>query len=529
MLKLLNLPQEVLVNIFSQTDFSDYVTLCRVHFTFFQIFQANMSLKYQIACQIAGVVDNRSCNIPLHKRFEILKRVESGWHYLDFDFERALRVQRPSNVSILVDGFFIAGDADSPTTIRYFKLPSCGEESQLRCLGGFTLNGDDDQCIFHVDLDISQDLIAIGTARSKAEENSPDISTVEIHLLQFSTGEPHPLAQIPTFSIGSPESAIDAFRITGKYATIIASSDFAVSLSVLDWTTSKVRMARDIICQNCLFDMIFLSQSLVLVSNPKDAALELYTIPEQDDAIAHEPILTLRLPAAKRRYSGILCETETRRSRSCTPHSPQPYHNSFEKSVISFAISIECQEWTEVNYSFLMVVHRSALVDLCLQKAQSPGSAIRCQWKSWGPKVTRWFPPPGTTPLFITAASGQRCAVINHTRDRLTVLDFNPLNILRCLHAKKRGDTDDWGVNRASSVVTSTSFIRHNAFKKKIASSLPYKSISHPSSFYRKNIFPASKMNLYLDNERVVQFAMKEKEWAILDISHVGRKSPSKA
>ncbi|KAG6812157.1 hypothetical protein H0H93_013976, partial [Arthromyces matolae] len=105
MTNLLDLPHDVLTNVLSHIDFSDYVALCHVDFIFFKIFGADMSLKYQVERQIAGVDDNPNSNISINDRSWALQRSEDGWDRGEFDFKCVVEVEHEASaLCALADG-----------------------------------------------------------------------------------------------------------------------------------------------------------------------------------------------------------------------------------------------------------------------------------------------------------------------------------------------------------------------------------------------------------------------------------------
>ncbi|KAG5640008.1 hypothetical protein DXG03_001795 [Asterophora parasitica] len=185
----LRFPPEIFVPILCYLDLRDIASAARVN-KLFHSYTKIQAVQYHIATQAALLADNPSSKLDVSTKLGLLKSREEGWAGLSFDWCRTVKVEHEaSNCLDLTGGVYVLGNAIE-NSIHYFKLPSTKDDpvqwSRI----------DMDHTIDNFGLSLDEhDLIAILT--SKQHPLQAEVDIYEIHLRQFSTGKPHPLAQLP--------------------------------------------------------------------------------------------------------------------------------------------------------------------------------------------------------------------------------------------------------------------------------------------------------------------------------------------
>ncbi|KAG6851881.1 hypothetical protein C0991_005308 [Blastosporella zonata] len=442
----LDLPNELILYVLYHLDLPEYLAISLVHSRFHPLIKSSPYLQYRFASQVAGVTNNPYCDLITHKRSLILKDREDSWSQMTFDFETQISVGHASKLFLVTDGVCLVGDR-SEAALHYFKLPSVADQPAI--WNKFVL----DEGLRVLDFDLAiydNDLVAIATLRPSS--TAPNIHFVEIQLLQFSTGHPHPQAHMPTLSVEETinlETIQISLQIAGQnisVATKIGEGDYFARLSVINWMTSTTQMT---IAMPTL-EIIFLSPTLLLVLNPRNAALDFYMIPSQTtistDPIV--PILSLSLPALEDTYhlDGLFCRSDLRIMPSVTPWSTKPFHTSEGHGILVIHMIVTNTRYFE--HSFSMIVHRSSLVKLSSAIAEPPSKLpVTMEWETWGPSVTCWFETSGTDAIWTVVAEGQRCVMLERSDPDehfdLMMLDFNPRNVGKLLDEQARKKAED--------------------------------------------------------------------------------------
>lgn len=134
--KLLNLPTEVLINIFENLNIRDVVQVQAVCQKLKQIYDDSSSLQYYAELEVAGMLDNPYCTIPVAEKLSKLRQREERWANLDPDFVSSTQTLRtPSGVYDVTPTTYLLGIAlsrDAPLTagLQSVRLPSSPSESQ---------------------------------------------------------------------------------------------------------------------------------------------------------------------------------------------------------------------------------------------------------------------------------------------------------------------------------------------------------------------------------------------------------------
>ncbi|KAF5376252.1 hypothetical protein D9615_008453 [Tricholomella constricta] len=316
---LLQLPPEIVVRILCFLDLAELASIIQADSTLHAYFKAFPILQYRFATQAAQVEDNpRSTHgSVVTERLALLNSREQGWARLNFDFQRTIPVRHhPTGIYDLVGGVYLLGD-DGRRRLHYCKLPSTPADPT----GWSHIDVD---CTFvDVGLNIYEhDLIAVVTTKPHPTER-------RCHILQFSTGKPHPLARSPVLFVSKsrwPRPSI-GIEIVGVHLALVI-THFLNPLQpcdqfyVFEWQTGTLKMK--VHAPNHTYaSVVFLSPTLLLLPNTRTAALDVWAIPAADTDAPTHALVTLALPQLAPGY--VLVRLASRGEPNPTTHpAPAP-------------------------------------------------------------------------------------------------------------------------------------------------------------------------------------------------------------
>ncbi|KAG6867361.1 hypothetical protein C0993_003846, partial [Termitomyces sp. T159_Od127] len=446
--------------------------------------------------------------------------LEDGWSTLHVDFQRTIPVRhQASGLYDLTAGACVLGDVDR-RTLHYCRLPQKPDDAVEWSHIPVGHQMVDFGLALH-----EHDLIAVLTLSPHAQH--PDCCMVELRLLQFSTGNAHPLAQTPVLFVEASDWAHPAvlIEIVGDHLVLVMTHAFlhfqpllSDRLYVYNWKTGTLKMAAYLPCQT-YHGVIFLSPTVLCLPNKRMNTLDVWLIP--DDSVVRpnsplpplKPFLYIGLPPLSRTHILLtsLCRAEPNPAPSGTPYSRQPSHPAPADAIAVFSVR-GVHRATMHTDTFTLFVHRRSL--LRLVRARHPDHSARAvaahplahvPWDQWGAQSARMFAATPSALAWITTTAGQRCAV-DLTRpweddddddegsaareQTVTVLDFNPGAVRRLC------DADDPSVV----VHLDESVIEHEMFEEPVKTCLPY--VSRVLSL--KNDSDVPFKGVLLDEERLL-------------------------
>ncbi|KAG6867944.1 hypothetical protein C0993_009256 [Termitomyces sp. T159_Od127] len=522
----LDLPAEVIIQIFSYLAFADMIAISSVSVFLRTCLTTSPQLQLRFASQVASVTSNSHCQLDLNDRLRLLRRLEDGWYKFRVDFNKTLPIlHEPFGIYDLTGGIYLMGDTNQKV-LHYCRLPSSVDES----MAWSRIDLDPSLSIVDVGLSIYEhDLIAVVSTKPTA--TNPLLLQVEIQLLQFSTGKPHPLARNPVLFVRNtfrPTASTIGIEVVGEYLALVTTpglSEAAARFCVFEWKTGAVLLDYPV-TSGTYCSIIFLSPTYIILPNGSSGTLDLFIIsPSNPDPSG--PILRLAFPAITPGYSirAIYGRSEPNPSPSGLPHSTRPFHPTPEDAIAIFKLHIrydgeDAHDWAD----FSMFTHRSTLLRLCEERSERPGETV--PWEQWGPPVTRWIDAE-IVPWWITTSAGQRC-VLSITPEAVglgsapfvMLLDFNPLAVKRALSVRCKRGKDGSNVDDCPEVNVESSSLESSVFEEVVVSALPYVSVVR---YLEENI---RFDGVLMDEERLLGLATDDDgRVKTIEVFHIGADS----
>ncbi|KAG6844656.1 hypothetical protein H0H87_005107 [Tephrocybe sp. NHM501043] len=497
--------------------------------------QNSLGLQYRFNVVPAGVVTNEHSSHDALDRIRSLRDRVEGWFHMQLDFRRFIPVINfPSGIYDLTGGIYFRGDSGRKT-IHYCELPSAPIDvavwKQVHV----------DKTLVDIGVSVYEhDLIAIMTFTP--HPSIPRRNVIEIHLLQLSTGKPHPLAKNPVLFISETRASQPSMliEIVGDHLVLVMSQHtphfhFLDSLRVFEWKTGVLKL--DVHrATRTYHDVIFLSPLILLLPNYNHNTLDIWQIPIGTEPAPTEPFLALALPGLTpgTLISNISCRAEPNPAPSGTPYSTAPFHDNPEDAIVVFNVQLH----TLRNSSYTLFVHRRALLRACttstlqdeagvthylpslLEDGLIPGKRARA-WADWGPDISRVLDASDIPLSWITTTAGQRAIVTyNEEGDEdeeiyqySMLLDFTPAAKDRVSRDIHRGlaELEDHQLM----VDPSEEFIFGLA--EPVRSKLPYVSIAMPFN-------PAwgDRFNGMLMDEERILVLLRDRERHMMEVLHIG-------
>ncbi|KAF8880305.1 hypothetical protein BD779DRAFT_1094616 [Infundibulicybe gibba] len=195
---LLELPTEILIQLLSFLPAVDLGACQLVNRHFRHLIAGSSQLKYLIAIENAGLEDNPSCkSFDISQRLEMVTQRELSWRKFQPNFVQTINIPRmPSGIYDLTNGVYLIG-ALNHLSLSYVSLPT----TPFQAATWSSINTD--RPIIDMGLAIYEhDLIGIvTTGLDHSIASTPARHYIELSLLSFKTGKPHPLAKNPKIPV----------------------------------------------------------------------------------------------------------------------------------------------------------------------------------------------------------------------------------------------------------------------------------------------------------------------------------------
>ncbi|KAG5649615.1 hypothetical protein H0H81_002831, partial [Sphagnurus paluster] len=338
---LLELPPELILRVLCHLDLIDLLRASQVHSKLHRTIQSFPVLQYRIATQSACVEDNEHSDLPVSERLRILKNREEAWATCRIDFWRTIPLpHKPSDIDDLTGGIYFSID-ESHHILHYLRLPSSiSDEVKWEKI-------DVPKRLIAIGLSIYQhDLIALITLSPHPKKE--DKNVLEIQLLKFSTGAPHPRADMSVLSVCelTDDDLAIYIEIVGPHLALNINFCSSISpnvqnyLCVFDWMTGERKMSIPLTL-NRYSGLVFLSEEIMLLPDANASALDVWYIPSTKTPCgktlipAPRPLLSLSMPCLSPTHDiiDLICHaapnpsvsfSELKTEKDSKPTSPQP-------------------------------------------------------------------------------------------------------------------------------------------------------------------------------------------------------------
>ncbi|TFK53869.1 hypothetical protein OE88DRAFT_1625482 [Heliocybe sulcata] len=450
-LQLLDLPAELLHRCLFFLDVLDLLNCRQINRLFNNIIQQSAALQYTIELFAACAEDNPSCALHVSEKLERLRRRQDSWSR--FVRHRTLSVDVQHAMSGMYDftgGVYILGEAGMETSfstiaLKYICLPSlddleAGKESNLPWHSMELTNA-----ILDTGTAIEEHDLIAPVGQRTANNNTPRTREIFIELIQFSTGQPHPLACMPMFTVVHEKEVLGhasvEIAIVGDLLALLLTFPLSPThvtddrLFVYNWKTATELIVHTA-DPRTYTTFTFISPTVLVMPNNDLATLELFDL---SAAGSDKPLIPvqLQLPPLRAR-SHILrteCASEPSPASPCPDRcSSQPFRESAENAVIIFHFLIHQEPLGNAVVPVSCIVHRRTLYEWFRRRRDSQSGTTVIRWPFWGPPGTRWFDTSEVEMQWTRTISGQRFASIREDRpSRISIMDFNRYKVRRMM------------------------------------------------------------------------------------------------
>ncbi|KAJ4490590.1 hypothetical protein J3R30DRAFT_106448 [Lentinula aciculospora] len=490
--QLTDLPTELIVLILSHLPASDLLACNLVNRPIYTVISNSVFLQYSIELYKACTLDNKSCTLSYLEKLEMLRRREEAWSNCKPTFDRVVPLNfTPGSVYDFSNAVYLLGDY-TRQRLHYLHLPKHPDEVPQWSV--FPSN--DNRHIVDFGLNLQEhDLIALVTAELQTYSSSPSMLSIDLSLRQFSTGNYHPLAKVPSIPIvvselrwGSPSVNLE---IVGKHLVLVTTfwrnPNSKCTVNVYEWETGKMVMING--NPESYSGVVFVSENIILLPNTETRALELWKIPGPNEDPPSAPLRQLALPrlmpqnilrfiSCRGEPNPIVINNQT--------HSDRPFHYDPPESVLLLHLRVH---GIHLSSLFTIFIHRRSLLNLLPPHAPFVDIDIEkpVPWAEWAPPITFCIDLGGGAPSrWITTTCGQRFVVLpgpgddpdeldTHEDDlrrkprAIVVFDFNPHNIRKAEIELEADPNLSKVVNREKKVMDA-----QEIFAEEIVSYLPY-------------------------------------------------------
>lgn len=370
-----------------------------------------------------------------------------------------------------------------------------------------------------------------------------DYARMQIHLIQHSTGGPHPHAIFPILDIRTDYNTkppeISCISIAGAHLAFLLTHrdgprDATSFLNLWNWKSGRHLV--EMVQESPNGDLLFLREDLLMVLNMKNLSFDIYCIfPElgaTNSTGGVQLIQSLLLPQLANKAS--LKYIFFKRSQSFIVSNPsssfaqhglkeRPFINDPLSAIVCIHLCIVQSSGHKTTYDFVLPLRTflaRAIEGLdAYQKVEYPEerpcAVTPVPWNLWGPKSTHWFPTRVNSSSIETVqpAYGARCFLVRFKRMERPGRGLHSISHVKLL------DFDGWRVRRSRShshrPVLETSCIPAGAnFSEPVISYLPYickdvpasldsdRDEGHGSGNGIKNLWAAMLMN----EQQIIRF-----------------------
>ncbi|KAG6844015.1 hypothetical protein H0H87_010602 [Tephrocybe sp. NHM501043] len=482
---MMDLPNDIVIKILAELNFHGYQKLRDAHPAFSAYLDQSPTLQYKFAAEVAGVIDNPHSAMTLSERIALLLDREAAWPDLHVDFVKEIHAPNDNLGRYILNSDILVFENMTHIALHHVTLPSV--ETDVPTWS--TIQMDPSLTIVGKGFSVTENNLAAIITQREAPDY-PNHRLTEIHFLQLSTGEPHPLAHSSVIVL---ERSL--FPVSGRaeiadhiVAITTETEDGSGRFYVVDWKKSltKLNVAISEGYDYCS-SITFITPSMLVLPNNLNATLDICLIPTSENASTSMPVvLSLALPTLAEDFdiSSFWCCAKPDLTPSGTPYSSRPFHASTAASIMVFRTAA-ISAIRGIYIGPTMLVHRSVLVDVCntyIERAAREGlGCLRVDWEAWGPDVTRWLPTPNRPSIM--NASDQRCSrtlfdAQGNEAQEITIFDFNPLHIPESSVGSQ--EVIEYEEQRKGVFIcNTTTFLHDAAFKVPVKSRLPYIATTH--------------------------------------------------
>ncbi|KAJ7697230.1 hypothetical protein B0H17DRAFT_1328952 [Mycena rosella] len=436
LLQFLGLPSELILECLVHLPYADMISCLKTgNRLLHDIITNSVLIRYRVEEHRACVDENpaQTGNSVVADRLAALRRREDNWLNFTPVSRQTLVIDFvTSGVYDLASDIYLVGDTPDPnaslcTAIKYIYISPGVEAPQWQ-----SINARKPVIDFGTALE-EHDLIAMVTYTP--HDAIPDLISIDVLLLKFSTGLPHPLAANPTLHIHNVEVQSGHPGISIE----IVGENLAISLvywtdqqrdmdtlHIYNWNTGLPKMA-PLEVNNT--GVCFLTMDTLVVPN-SEGSLDVYSIPLSEGCGLPRLIQSFYLPLLDP-YHGVLsfqCRGDPNPRAAYTRPSRSRFLPRPDTALLFFTFEVVNRVGEVSEHMF--IVDRPRLVGAIDARDLD---VLSCHWDDWGPQCTRWLDAAAFSKNFITMTSGTRLAAIAvdaHLHPApVRVLDFNPAHV----------------------------------------------------------------------------------------------------
>ncbi|KAJ7191284.1 hypothetical protein GGX14DRAFT_601033 [Mycena pura] len=443
-LQFLDLPPELILACLVHLPFNDLTTCLNAgNRLLHDILADSVLMRYRAEQEYAGIEENLHVlsNLVISDRLKELRRREEDWldfsprarHTITLDF-------RTTGLYDLAADIYMVGDTPDPATslctaIKYVYTSPGPDTAQWHCINAGRPIVD-----FGTALE-EHDLIAIVTYAPVAAHSQ--VYSVDVQLLRFSTGSPHPLATRPNLHIhvvsadcGSPGVSLAIVGRTLAIAFIYwgAASRDLDTLHLYDWQLGLPIVAAFEISNTALG---FLTPDIIIIPNSLRATLDVFRIPPLGSKPAAQlEMWSFCLPTLQSGHTilSFRCRGEPNPRTSLVHAGRARFLPKPEDAIMLFSFEtggLDEHCFVLHRASFLRFLHAAAVASPPLfdETAAAP-------WSTWGPQCTSWIDGAPLSQHYITTTAGQRMVGIRYDAPEraapVVVFDFTARALRIC-------------------------------------------------------------------------------------------------
>ncbi|KIM38398.1 hypothetical protein M413DRAFT_46795, partial [Hebeloma cylindrosporum] len=365
-----DLPLELITHILYQTSPKDLLACKRINKYFYNLIQNSILLQYRLALDGAKATNNPYSSLPSSERLKALKDSESAWAFLRSKLTVTISVpHNPSGIYDLTGGVYLLGNTNR-NQLHYLKLPSSGKDPihwEVINVGKTII--DMGLCVYEHDL-IAIITTCLDTART---------FDIELSILKFSTGQPHPEAREHKIHVLNSrwEKPAIGIEIVGDHLVLVIYylNNFNPDdhIFIWEWRTGVLK-THFTAPYRTYSGLVFLTEHLVLLPNSQKNSLDIFRIPSTSSIpTPTTPLLSLALPALAngRAPGGISCRAEPNpiaqsSDRDDVLKPRRGFLADAEQAICIFTVRVLGVQLGnfQFGHTFTFIVHRHALVNI---------------------------------------------------------------------------------------------------------------------------------------------------------------------